>query len=183
MSIGDPQPVVSGGPAGSADLDQLRALLAGQRSTLTQHLESLTGERIVADVVRQDLVDGTVPVPFSATTHGDAGPGKLAPVGRVARTAVLRGATSGRAYVRAVSVFEPERLPGQTRRLLRHSDTPIGRALLESGLVPTWEWTETLRAAPDPAVGFRSYRLGAGGEPLFVITEWFLRSLLGVSGL
>jgi chorismate-pyruvate lyase len=147
--------------------------------TVTDLLEELTGEPLVADVVRQH--------PMAAGRDNDLGlaPGQIVTY----RAAVLKGRATDIPYVYAESFYPPERLPEPARAELERTSDPIGRILAAAGLAlgreplarpeeagadgPTWA-----QAGPAEIVWSRAYRLTVSGVPVFVITEWFCRSVL-----
>jgi chorismate-pyruvate lyase len=153
----------------------LRHALA-EAPTVTEFLETLTGEPVVADVMSQTPV---APNPGA----GLAVDGEATVVRRIAR---LRG-SSGIPYVCADTVFATARLPTSARRRLEHGGDPIGRVLVEEGLLPVQiPWLGPLplqdpgSVVPELAdvVWQRAYRLALGGRPVFAIREWFLRPVL-----
>ncbi|MGK4004488.1 hypothetical protein WMF31_17770 [Sorangium sp. So ce1036] len=92
-------------------------------SNVTTLLERLAGEPVRAQVLRQVLT----PVERS---DGAADRGLWAPDEEVLRRSVLlRGATSGRAYLHATTSIAVRRLPVAVRMGLLRSDIPLGRLL------------------------------------------------------
>ena len=155
-----------------------RKLLDGPR-TVTDFLETVTGERLIADVVRQ--------YPVTAVANNDL----EVPTGQAMthRIAVLRGLITDRPYLYAESTFVLERLPELARDQLQRTTDPIGRVLIahKLGLVrESLPRPELLGAhAPITDIGLgseivwsRTYRLMIDGSPVFAIREWFLRSVL-----
>ncbi|HEX3462093.1 MAG TPA: chorismate pyruvate-lyase family protein [Acidimicrobiales bacterium] len=151
--------------------------------TVTRFLEALTGEVVVADVVRR------YPVVLGADNQFGAAAGEDA----TGRIAVLRGSASNLAYLYAESVFLAARLPETVRLQLEGTGEPIGRILADHGLQPvraTLTHGEEVGAGPpDPAalldsevVWSRAYRLLIEGSPVFVIREWFLHPVLEALG-
>jgi chorismate lyase len=148
--------------------------------TVTELLEELTGEPLVADVLHQH--------PREAGRDNDLGvaPGQVVTY----RAAVLKGKATGVPYVYAESIYQPERLPDGAGRALAGTSDPIGRILAAHGLAVAREdlarragavgvpgWVEA-RAQPAEIVWRRAYRLTVGGAAVFAITEWFCRSVL-----
>ena len=156
----------------------LEQVLAASGGTVTGALERLVGEPIDATVRGHRLV---------AADHADT---LEAPDGHplLCRAATLRGRHSGRAYVEAVSLLVPSRLPPGLGSELESGHQPIGRLLEAAGIGLTREilpgpdplarsvWPE-VAPVPDSVVLARTYRAHAGGPPVMVITEWFLTSL------
>jgi len=152
-------------------------------STVTRFLEELTGEMVVADVVRQ--------YPVVLGLNNELG----VPAGETAtrRIAVLKGNATDRAYLYADTVFVALRLPETARRQLEGTREPIGRVLADHGLDPVREPLahpeEVAAEAPDSAmrlgsevVWSRAYRLTIDGLPVFLIREWFLHSVVDALG-
>jgi chorismate-pyruvate lyase len=162
------------------DASGLRQALLRGPQTVTGFLEAITGERLVADVIRRD----TEP----AGRANDLAVATGRPV--TVRTAVLRGSASGRRYVYAESTFVPERLPDSVRARLAETADPIGRVLVDHGLAPGREPVPGPRAPPaglEPGLAgeivfARAYRLVIEGAPVFAIREWFLRPVLDALG-
>ena len=165
------------------DLADLQRAVAGSPGTVTDFLETLTGEPLVADVVRQGPVA--------------LGPGNDLEVvtgyGATHRITVLKGATTDQPYVYAETMFVGDRLPEAARSQLEATAHPIGRVLVAHGLHPDREPLapsgEALGQAPgdmaasdSDIVWSRAYRLRLDGQPVFVIREWFLRSVLDAFG-
>jgi chorismate-pyruvate lyase len=160
----------------SSDLERL---LLDNPGTVTHFLEKLTGEVIIADVVRQHSI------------RASAGNGLGVTVGdpMTHRMAVLKGRTTDLPYLYAESTFLPERLPERVRALLDRSNSePIGRVLSGSGLKtarevlpqpgPVGAHALSIIAGFSEIVWSRSYRLSLDGVPMFAIREWFLSSVL-----
>jgi chorismate-pyruvate lyase len=167
----------------ASDSTELEHAFCHHPGTVTDLLESLTGEPLVADVVRQD--------PREAGRDNDLGvaPGVLV----MYRAAVLKGQSTDVPYVYAESIYIPERLPDGAGRELGQTSQPIGRILAAHGLALTREplarpevgggpvWVPVQdqdQPPPTEIVWGRSYRLTVGGVAVFAITEWFCRSVL-----
>jgi chorismate-pyruvate lyase len=157
----------------------LQRLLLDTPDTVTHFLEELTGEPLVADVVRQCTMEAGIDNRLGVTA-GHA---------ITQRIAVLRGRTSDLRYVYAESMFLPDRLPEPARSRLERTNDPIGRILAAHGLELARE------ALPQPErigaeaavfaselVWARAYRLTVGDLPVFAIREWFFRSVLDALG-
>ena len=161
------------------DLAELQRAVVDSPGTVTDFLELLTGEVLVADVVRQS------PVVLGPDNDLEAAAGHAA----TQRIAVLRGSTTDQPYVYAETMFVGERLPEPARTQLEGTTDPIGRVLVAHGLHPGREPLDPSEAAGRQApvavaglgseiVWSRAYRLRIGGQPVFAIREWFLRSVL-----
>jgi chorismate-pyruvate lyase len=149
--------------------------------TVTHFLETLTGERLVANVVRQ--------YPLAAGT--DNALGVTAGQTTTHRISVLKGCTTRVPYVYAESTFVPGRLPEAVLAQLERTSDPIGRVLVTHGLglgrEPLLPPGRVGAHAPGIDADFvseivwsRAYRLTIDGQPVFSISEWFLRSVLDV---
>jgi chorismate-pyruvate lyase len=161
-----------------ADLQQA---LRDSSDTVTDMLELLAGEKIVADVVRRCAV--------SAVTGNALGVAPGQPLTH--RIAVLKGVTSEQPYLYAESTFVPERLPQSAGLQLTRSSEPIGRVVVAHGFrlsreeLPGPELPELppATAAGDDTtevVWARAYLLLLDDRPVFAIREWFFRSVLDV---
>jgi chorismate-pyruvate lyase len=146
---------------------------------VTHFLERITGEPIVAEVVRQYPIAS-----WSDRTLGVPGGRPM-----VHRIAVLKGRASALPYLYAESTFVPERLPAKARVQLDSTSDPIGRVLVAHGFELTRKALPS-PGHPDPPPVFtvgeqtsevvwaRAYLLLLDGDPVFVIREWFFRSVL-----
>jgi chorismate-pyruvate lyase len=161
------------------DLADLQRAVVDSPGTVTDFLEVLTGEPLVADVVRQG------PVVLGPGNDLEAVPGQAA----THRIAVLKGGTTDQPYVYAETTFVGELLPGPARSRLEGTKDPIGRILVAHGLHPDRESlassVEARGQAPNAVAALgvaivwsRAYRLRIDGQPVFAIHEWFLRSVL-----
>jgi chorismate-pyruvate lyase len=163
----------------------LGRLLLESRDTVTQLLQSITGEPLVAEVISQ-----TARPPGQGDLSG-VGVGVGEPV--VERIALLKGRASATPYVYAESVYPPAGLPEPVRRHLAETDHPIGRVLLDHGLrlhrhdIPTPPDgppapLDAMAAASGAVAWWRSYLLVVDDAPVFFIREWFFRSVVDAMG-
>lgn len=147
--------------------------------TVTHFLETLTGEMLVAEVVRQ----------HSVTAGSDNALGVTAGHTATHRVSVLKGRSTDVPYLYAETMFVPERLPAEVRAQLERTSDPIGRVLVAHGLKLDREpLPQSWRiGAPAPSadlefsseiVWSRAYRLAIDGQVVFAIHEWFLLSVL-----
>jgi chorismate-pyruvate lyase len=159
----------------------LQRMLRENPGTVTQFLESLTGDALSAEVITQGPAGAEADLSFERAL--DAGPGQSV----TCRTALLRGSPSGLAYLYAESAFVPERLPDAVRRQLEGTSEPIGRVLIahalplaRDALAPPESTSPTglPTAGPPEVVWARAYRLLIAGAPVFAIREWFFRTVL-----
>ncbi len=156
----------------------LPLLLRDNPDTVTHLLEALTGEPLVADVVRQ------YSRPAEARNTLGVGAGQTV----THRIAVLQGGVTMVPYVYAESAYVPGRLPEAARFQLEHTNDPIGRVLAAHGLAHVREDTPSARPGTPQAldglaadasaiVWCRAYRLMIDDLPVFAICEWFFRSV------
>jgi chorismate-pyruvate lyase len=170
-------------PPRSSQPTDLQQALEGGPNTVTQVLEQLTGESIVAEVTCQCTIaaesDNALDLPMGQ------------PIMR--RIAVLKGGTSQQPYLYADSVFVPERLPRRVRARLERTSDPIGRVLVAHGFTLAREaLPPPEQPNPPPAVTWRglaaeiiwarAYVLLLNDVPVFAIQEWFFRSVLEALG-
>ena len=157
----------------------LAGALAGRDGTVTGLLELLVGEPIDAEA------EGHRTVEAAQGNHLEVPEGN--PL--LCRAARLVGRRSCRAYVFAVSLLVPNRLPRGFGPRLETGREPLGRLLEaggirlsreplpgpEPGSVPIW----AAAVPPEHEVLLaRTYRAHAGGPPVMMISEWFLTSLV-----
>jgi chorismate-pyruvate lyase len=156
----------------------LPRLLRDNPDTVTHLLEELTGEPLVADVVRQYSMPAEV---GNALAIGAGQP-------MTHRIALLKGGVTMVPYVYAESAFVPARLPVAACLRLERTSDPIGRVLAAYGLAPVREDLPTSGSGPPRAldaaaagasavVWSRAYRLMIDALPVFAIREWFFRSV------
>ena len=88
-------------PLTASDPSDLERTLLNSPGTVTQFLETLTGDLLIADVVRQ----------YSVTAGTENDLGVAAGHALTHRITVLKGRTTSRPYLYAESMFVPERLP------------------------------------------------------------------------
>jgi chorismate-pyruvate lyase len=155
----------------------LPLLLRDNPDTVTHLLEALTGEPLVADVVRQ------------YSTAAEAGNTLGVGAGQTVthRIAVLKGGVTMVPYVYAESAFVPARLPESACLQLERTNDPIGRVLAAHGLDHVREETPSsgpgtprdldAAAGASAVVWSRAYRLAIDDLPVFAICEWFFRSV------
>jgi chorismate-pyruvate lyase len=160
--------------SGSSSLSRL---LRDNPDTVTHLLEELTGEPLVADVVRQ------YSMPAEAGNSLGVGAGQS----MTHRIAVLKGGMTLTPYVYAESTFVPARLPEAACLQLERTSDPIGRVLAAHGLAHVREELPAsgsgtprvldVAAGASAVVWSRAYRLTIDDLPVFAISEWFLRSV------
>ncbi len=161
-----------------APIHVLQNLFSGP-DTVTQTLETFTGERVTAEVVCE----------LSLTAASDNLLGVFSGVPLMYRYAVLRGRTTGRPYVRARSLYAPDRLADVVRLRLEQTSDPIGRILVDEGArfkKESLPWSAQLAQLADgdrpgaDVVWNRAYRLFVDDCPAFVIYECFLVTVMAL---
>jgi chorismate-pyruvate lyase len=144
--------------------------LAQSRLTVTEFIEDLVGEPMMADKLAQ----------FEVSAVDDSGLGVEVGHPLLRREVLLRGRRSLRPYVHAESWLVPDRLPGAVIERLTQTDTPIGRALVEQHLsyirVDVVPIHSSNRSAYE-SVYARNYRIDIGNRPALRIAERFLNTL------
>lgn len=153
----------------------LRAALDRTGGTVTDFLEHLVHEKIVAYAHHHDTIEAHK----GNRLRVEEGEPLLR------RSATLQGAKSGCSYVYAESVIVVGRLPTRFCIQLKTGSDPIGRVLNEMGIAVirqgVGEPDGGPRANSDMEIGdyllARSYRLDSHQTPVMLITEWFLKTL------
>jgi chorismate lyase len=157
----------------------LRILIASN-GTLTRILGIVANDEIVVQIVEQQV-------------HGMAPrmPGlEQLPSGRVLqRQILLKGRSSGDAFVAAESLIAIDMLPAAITTSLTTTEHPIGEVIEAScletfkepakvwiGQPPGWLALAGYRHS-EPRIVARRYRVVAGGQPAIIITEYFLRNI------
>jgi chorismate-pyruvate lyase len=154
----------------------LRAALDRTGGTVTDFLEQLVDEKIVAHAHHHDMIEAHK----GNRLQVDEGEPLLR------RAATLQGAKSGCSYVYAESVIVVGRVPPGFCNQLETGSDPIGRVLDEMGIAVIRQAVGEPDDAPRPnsdveVGGFllaRSYRLDSDQTPVMIITEWFLKTLV-----
>lgn len=110
-------------------------------------------------------------------------------MGRVLqRDILLRGRSSGNAFVAAESLIAIDLLPRAIMTSLTETDRPIGEVMASNhietykeeakvwmGKVPRWLAHDEYEYSPTETVA-RRYRVIAGGQPVMIITEYVLKT-------
>jgi chorismate-pyruvate lyase len=157
----------------------LQRTLRDSPGTVTQVLEELTGEAMVAHVVRRDAI----------TAGADDALGVPPGQPMMHRIAVLKGSTSQEPYLYAESTFDPRRLPETAGVRLARTNDPIGRIVIAHGFnlkrvalprpgLPALPPAITAGEPAAEVVWSRAYVLLLDDLPAFAIREWFFRSVL-----
>ncbi|KJX75848.1 chorismate--pyruvate lyase family protein [Mycobacterium lepromatosis] len=161
-------------------LDRDLRILVATNGTLTRVLNVVTNEEIIVDIINQQILDAAPKVPELENSE----------IGRVLqRDILLKGRKSGRLFVAAESLIATDVLPPEITTYLTNTHQPIGEIMAASrietykedarvwiGDVPCWLTDYGYGDLPKRAVG-RRYRLIAGGQPVIITTEYFLRSV------
>jgi chorismate lyase len=157
----------------------LRILIASN-GTLTRILGIVADDEIVVQIVEQQV-------------HGMAprisGLEQL-PSGRfLQRRILLKGRSSGHAFIAAESLIAIDLLPPAITASLTTTERPIGEVIAASCLESFKEEAEVWIGQPPgwlavagyqnsaPRIVARRYRVVAGGQPAMIITEYFLRNV------
>jgi chorismate--pyruvate lyase len=157
----------------------LRILIA-TNGTLTRILNVVANDEIVVELIKQQIHDATLEIP--ELEH--------LPIGRVLqRNILLKGRSSGKPFVAAESLIAIDLLPPVITTSLTKTDRPIGEIMAECcietfkeeakvwiGELPRWFALDG-HQNPQTRIVARRYRIIAGGQPVIIITEYFLRGL------
>jgi chorismate lyase len=157
----------------------LRILIA-TNGTLTRILSVLADDEIVVQIVRQQIHDAAPKIP--ELEHSA--------IGRVLqRDILLKGRSSGNPFVAAESLIAVDLLPPAITTSLTQTHRPIGEVMAAScietfkeeakvwiGDLPGWLALDGYENSRTRTVA-RRYRIIAGGQPVIIITEYFLRSV------
>ena len=161
-------------------LDRDLRILIATNGTLTRILKVVANDEIVVQIVAQRIHDVAPTIPELE---------QLA-VGRVLqRRILLRGRRMGTPFVAAESWIAIDRLPPAIMKRLITTDCPVGEVMAAScletfkeaprvwsGELPSWLALAEYQDSQRRTVG-RRYRIISGGQPVLIITEYFLRSV------
>ena len=152
----------------------LRILIA-TNGTLTRILGMVTDEEITVQIIKQQI-----------HPRGTAEPGHLSGDRILQRHVLLKGRSSGQRFVAAESLIAIDLLPRAITANLIRTECPIGEimaaARLEAfkepadvwiGESPDWLAVAGCQPSQTRTVG-RRYRIIIGGQPVIIITEYFL---------
>ena len=157
----------------------LRILIACN-GTLTRILGIVANDEIVVQIVEQQVQN-------MASTMPDF---EQLPNGRVLQRRIfLNGRSSGHSFVAAESLVAIDLLPPAITTSLTKTDRPIGEIMAAScletfketakvwiGQPPDWLAVAGYESSKPRIVG-RRYRVMSGGQPVIIITEYFLRNV------
>ena len=155
-------------------------LLIATNGTLTRILGIVANEEIVVQIIKQNIC------PAAPAT---AGLGQLSAGRFLQRHVLLKGRTSGRRFVAAESLVAIDLLPPEITASLTETECPIGEIMaaghLETfkepadvwiGESPDWLALAGCQTPQARTVG-RRYRIIMAGQPVIIITEYFIESL------
>lgn len=148
--------------------------------TLTRMLNIVANDEIVVQIINQQILNG------EAVNMPDV---EQLPSGRILRRNILlKGRSSGSPLVAAESLIAIDLLPLTVTTGLTTTEDPIGEVIAASCLETFKEEAKVwIRELPDwvvlagykssqPRTVARRYRIITGGQPVLIITEYFLRN-------
>ncbi|RFD27128.1 chorismate--pyruvate lyase [Mycobacterium uberis] len=155
-------------------------ILVATNGTLTRVLSVMANESIVVDIINQKILDTVPKIPELDDSE----------IGQVLqRNILLKGRRSGIVFVAAESLIAVDLLPPAITESLTKTHRPIGEVMAAScietykedakvwiGDLPCWLVDNGYKNSLERIVG-RRYRLIAGGRPVIITTEYFLRSV------
>ena len=161
-------------------LDRDLRILIATNGTLTRILSVVANDEIVVQIIKQQIHHFAPNI--TELEHFASG--------RVLeRRILLKGRSSGKPFVAAESLIAIDRLPPAIMTSLTKTDRPIGEVMAAScvetfkeaaevwiGELPGWLPLEGYRDSRPRPVG-RRYRIISGGQPVLIITEYFLRTV------
>jgi chorismate--pyruvate lyase len=161
-------------------LDRDLRILIATNGTLSRILTVVANDEIVVQIVEQQIHDVAPKIPEL----------KQLAIGRVLqRRILLKGRTMGNPFVAAESWIAIDLLPPAIMTSLITTDCPIGEVMAAScletfketpqvwiGELPGWLALAEYQNSQSRTVG-RRYRIISGGQPIVIITEYFLRSV------
>lgn len=162
----------------ASDRDR-KTLLLESTGMVTELLEALFDEPVDAERLKHELLEAGA----DNLINVDEGHELLH------RAALLRGRVTRRPYLYAESLIACDRLPEGVTAQLRHTDTPLGRALVAQDLVFRRKMLGHPRGTPrscDEQLftlirsvdAKRSYQILIDDVPVVVVDEWFLPAVL-----
>jgi chorismate lyase len=157
----------------------LRILIA-TNGTLTRVLGIVANDEIALQIVGQQVHGMAQRIPGFAQL----------PNGRILqRQILLKGRSSGHPFVAAESLIAIDSLPPKITTSLTQTDRPIGEVIADSGIETFKEPAKVWIGQPpdwlalagyqnsEPRIVARRYRIITGGQPVIIITEYFLRDV------
>ena len=156
----------------------LRILIA-TNGTLTRVLGTVADEEIIVQIIKQQIDR----VPRETAESGQLSGGRI-----LQRHVLLKGRNSGHRFVAAESLIAIDLLPRAITESLTRTECPIGEIMaagrLETfkepadvwiGELPDWLAVAGYQTSQPRTVG-RRYRMITGGQPVIIITEYFLEA-------
>jgi chorismate--pyruvate lyase len=159
---------------------ELRILIATD-GTLTRILGVVANDEIALEIIDQQIHDITPNLPEL---------GQLASGRVLQRRILLKGRSSGNPFVAAESLIALDRLPPAIVTSLTNTDCPIGEVIAASRLETFKEGAKVWIGRPpgwfaragcqdsEPGIVARRYRVIMEGQPVMIITEYFLRNAI-----
>lgn len=161
-------------------LDRDLQILIATNGTLTRILSVIADDEIAVQIIKQQIHD--VPPKLPELGHSS--------IGRILqRDILLKGRSSGNPFVAAESLIAVDMLPPAITASLTETDRPIGEVMAAScietfkeeakvwaGALPDWLLLDGYHNSQSKTIA-RRYRIVAGGRPVIIITEYFLRSV------
>jgi chorismate lyase len=157
----------------------LRILIASN-GTLTRILGIVADDEIVVQIVDQQVHDIAPRIPGS----------EQFPSGRVLqRRILLKGRSSGLPFIAAESLIAIDLLPPAITTSLTETERPIGEVIAASCLETFKETAKVWIGPPpgwvalagyqnsEPSIVARRYPVITGGQPVIIITEYFLQNV------
>lgn len=157
----------------------LRILIACN-GTLTRTLGIVANDEIIVQIIEQQVHDSVPSAPDLAES----------PTGRILRRQILlKGRSTGHPFVAAESLIAIDLLPPAITTSLTTTERPIGEIMALSCLETFKEAAEVWMGQPpdwlalaeyrnsDPSIVARKYRVISGGQPVIIITEYFLHTV------
>jgi chorismate lyase len=165
-------------------LDRDLRILIATNGTLTRILNVVANDEMVVQIIKQQIHHVAPKIPeFEQLASGRV----------LQRHILLRGRSSGNPFVAAESLIAIDLLPPAITTSLTKTDCPIGEVMAAScletfkeaakvwiGELPGWLATAGYQNS-QPRTVTRRYRIITGGQPVLIITEYFLRNVFQVA--
>ncbi|EUA02495.1 chorismate--pyruvate lyase [Mycobacterium kansasii 732] len=161
-------------------LDRDLRILIATNGTLTRILNVVANEEIVVQIVNQHI---RRPAP-KMVEFGQSAESRV-----LQRNILLKGRNTGNVFVAAESLVAIDLLPAEIVARLTRTDHPIGEVMAASyietfkeaakvwvGASPRWLALDGYQHSRRRTVA-RRYRILSGGQPIILITEYFLRTV------
>jgi chorismate lyase len=165
-------------------LDRDVRILIATNGTLTRILNVIANDEMVVQIIKQQIHHVAPKIPELE---------QLASGRVLQRHILLKGRSSGNPFVAAESLIAIDLLPPAIMTSLTKTDCPIGEVMAAScletfkeaakvwiGELPGWLAPAGYQNS-QPRTVTRRYRIITGGQPVFIITEYFLRNVFQVA--